>query len=448
MNMLRPNLLIPGLALALAGGAFAQGDTCATAAPLAGVGTFAFDTTGFTSSGFGSGACVATFNADGFYQWTAPAAGDFVFDTVGTGWDTKLSVWRGTGCAATCGDYNDDTYGLQSEVFLTGLNMGDPVLIQVGGYAVGSTTQLGPGTLNIGSYVGPCSGLPDDSYEDNDNCANAVPVADGTISGLYVSNGDKDNYSICVADGATLHVDILFSDAAGDTDLFLWDAADIDCGGGYIFPFTNLGYGYSTTDNESVSWTNTTGNPVNVVIEVNIDFGDCNNYDLVVSGSGCGPASVGTPFCNPANNNSTGFPAVLTGSWGSGVGSDLHLEMSGGVPGELAYLLAGNEATAGFLVPGGNGPLCLVGTPTAELYRYNVDGGSSNSIGLFDASGVWQNYFGTSTTGYGFDVPTTIPAGVPIVIMAGDTWHFQGWYRDTPAGSGQSNFSNGLSVTF
>jgi hypothetical protein len=32
--------------------------------------------------------------------------------------------------------------------------------------------------------------------------------------------------------------------------------------------------------------------------------------------------------------------------------------------------------------------------------------------------------------------------------MAGDTWHFQGWYRDTPAGSGQSNFTNGLSVTF
>jgi hypothetical protein len=170
------------------------------------------------------------------------------------------------------------------------------------------------------------------------------------------------------------------------------------------------------------------------------------NAYIVEWGSGGG--GVGIPFCSPATNNSTGAPAVLAGTMGSGVGSDLHLEITGGVPGELAYLLAGNEATAGFVVPGGNGPLCLVGTPSAQLFRYNVDGGTSNSIGLFDASGVWQNYFGTSTTGYGFDVPTTIPSGVPILIMAGDTWHFQGWYRDTPAGSGQSNFSNGLSVTF
>ncbi|MCP4126427.1 MAG: formylglycine-generating enzyme family protein [Gammaproteobacteria bacterium] len=32
--------------------------------------------------------------------------------------------------------------------------------------------------------------------------------------------------------------------------------------------------------------------------------------------------------------------------------------------------------------------------------------------------------------------------------MSGDTWHFQFWYRDTPAGQGTSNFSGGLSVTF
>ncbi|MEZ5974834.1 MAG: hypothetical protein R3E96_08315 [Planctomycetota bacterium] len=33
-------------------------------------------------------------------------------------------------------------------------------------------------------------------------------------------------------------------------------------------------------------------------------------------------------------------------------------------------------------------------------------------------------------------------------IQAGDTWHFQLWYRDTPAGTGHSNLSNGVSYTF
>jgi hypothetical protein len=161
------------------------------------------------------------------------------------------------------------------------------------------------------------------------------------------------------------------------------------------------------------------------------------------------PLPVNLPtFCDPGTNNSTGSPAVLSGYMGTGVGSDLHLAMTGGVPGQLAYMLVGNEPTSGFTIPGANGPLCLIGTPTAMFFRYNVPSTPMNSIGGFAASGTWINAVGTSTTGFGFDVPTMIPAAVPFAIMAGDTWHFQGWYRDTPAGVGQSNFSNGLSVTF
>ncbi len=161
--------------------------------------------------------------------------------------------------------------------------------------------------------------------------------------------------------------------------------------------------------------------------------------------AGSGPA-VGTTFCDPNSINSTGSSAVLTGSWGTGVGSDLHLEITSGPAGQLAYFLVGNEATAGTTVS--NGQFCLIGTSTAQFYRYNVGGTDMNSIGGFDATGTMINSVGTSTTGFGFDVPSTIPAGPMITIMAGDTWHFQGWYRDTAAGVGSSNFSNGLSVTF
>ncbi len=155
--------------------------------------------------------------------------------------------------------------------------------------------------------------------------------------------------------------------------------------------------------------------------------------------------NTGTSFCN-VTNNSTGQPTTLTGAFGSGVGSDLHLEVTQGVPGELAYFLVGNEATSGALIS--DGLLCLVGTGTAQVYRYNITGGLLNSIGTFDSSGVFQNLAGTSSTGSGFDVPDTIPSSPSIMIMSGATWHFQVWHQDTPSAQGASNFSNGLSVTF
>jgi hypothetical protein len=166
----------------------------------------------------------------------------------------------------------------------------------------------------------------------------------------------------------------------------------------------------------------------------------------VMAWAQCGGGGTGTTFCDPASSNSTGTPALLTGALGSGVGSDLHLELTGGPPGQLAFVLVGTEGTIG--MPISNGQFCLVGTATAQFYNYSVAGTDMNSIGGFDATGTMFNASMTSTTGFGFDVPNTIPDSVPIPIMAGDTWHFQCWYRDTVAGVGSSNFSNGLSVTF
>ncbi len=152
-----------------------------------------------------------------------------------------------------------------------------------------------------------------------------------------------------------------------------------------------------------------------------------------------------TPFCAPAANNSTGFPCWLTGSFGTGVGSDLHLDVIQGPPTQLVYLLVGNMATAG--IPVSNGLFCLAGPPGAQFFRYNLSGTVMNSVGIFNSAEVMVNMAGTSTVGTGFDVPSSIPTTVPTTITAGDTWHFQAWYRDTPGRPG-SSFSNGLSVTF
>ncbi|HPF13739.1 MAG TPA: hypothetical protein PLJ12_05690, partial [Planctomycetota bacterium] len=301
-------------------------DTCGTAGTLTGVGTFSYDTTANTTSLFnGGGGCGAVnLNVDAFFQWTAPANGDYNIDTVGTSYDTKLAVHSGVACGATCLDYNDDTFGLQSQVSIVGATAGDQFLIQVGGY---NATHFGPGTLNITTYVDPCSGASDDSFEENDDCATAAPVGDGTYPGLFINTADgKDTFSTCVLDGATITVDILFTDSLMDLDLFLWDAGDANCGTGY--GTTDLANGFSTTDNETVTYTNLTGATQNITIEVDVYLAgtqDCNMYDLVVSGSGgCAGGSVGTPFCDPMNPNSTGASTHLAGTFGTGVGSDLH----------------------------------------------------------------------------------------------------------------------------
>ena len=157
--------------------------------------------------------------------------------------------------------------------------------------------------------------------------------------------------------------------------------------------------------------------------------------------------NVGTPFCDPAANNSTGSPANLFGTMTNPGGSGLHLEVNGGPDGEFGYFIVGTASNdPGNMIS--DGFLCLDGTGGNAIGRYNVSGTPLTAIGSFDGSGLFQNLVGTSTVGSGFDVPSTLPFPGSPMIMAGETYHFQLWYRDTPAGAGRSNFSNGLSVTF
>ncbi|MEZ6005124.1 MAG: hypothetical protein R3F33_13150 [Planctomycetota bacterium] len=554
------------LSVCLGAAALAQGDDCSAATAIAGLGSWSFDTTNLSTSGFdGGGSCVSPASAiqhDGFYQWIVPAQGDYQFDTIGSTFDTQLSVHAGNGCSATCVGYDDDTGSLQSVVVLSGLHAGDPYLIQVGGFA----TSVGLGTLRISSYVdpctsddlfedndtcataaviapgtytnlvttiadpdfyeiaippdsimtwteiydwsldtymnfyqagcssqfgtsnsyfayttgatsetlvvevfqssgssdpcapyefrvditaAPCSTAPDDTFEDNDNCAAAAAVVDGTYPGLFVSKFDKDHYSFCVPAGATVDIQVLFPHALGDLDAFLWDASDTNCGSGFGSS-SILTFGYSASDNEILQWTNSTGSDVDCVLEVNVyasSLNDCNHYDLVLSGAGgCSPGGVISPYCGPADLNSTGGPAALSGSFGTGIGSDLHIEATGGPTGELGYLLIGSTAmNPGFALPGG-GRLCL--DPAGPISRYNLGGGPLNSTGQFDAAGVLQNQSGTSGIGSGFDVPSTLPFGGNSAILSGDTWCFQLWFRDAAAGGNACNLSNGLAVTF
>ena len=539
-------------------GAGPGNDDCSVADVIGGLGTWSFNTVIASTSGFSGGsACTNAgsldFGPDLFWQWTATTTGDIEIKLEGSLYDTKLNVHTGTGCAATCLAYNDDSYGLQSAVTLSGVNAGDTFLIQIGGFA----GQSGTGTMEILPWVDPCIALGDDAFEDNDttatataltsgvypglichqtdsdfyvftippaeiltldiiwflddldmseydgagnwvsdidangmthsntsgavetwiveirddpafggdcsdydmtvtiapdpcasvlpdpfeendSCATATSIGDGAYIALNTSKTDPDYYSLTVADGVTVTIDVNHSAALGDLDAMLWEAAFCDDDQASACNNT-LACGFSGSDNENLTWTNTTGADMDCTLRVHVwpnSGSDCNDYDLIIVGAGAaGPAL----FCNPANTHSGGGSATLGGSDFSGPGV-FHLDAQGGPVDQFGYFLV----SAAPVDPGisvADGELCL----TAPIGRYNPGAGPAlNSIGRFDAGGVFQNLGGTSTVGSGFDLPATLPSPPGGVITVGATWHFQLWFRD----GASSNFSDGISVDF
>ena len=56
--------------------------------------------------------------------------------------------------------------------------------------------------------------------------------------------------------------------------------------------------GFSASDDESITYTNTTGAPQNLILEVDMfDAGGCNSYDLNVTGAGVSAGPIGSNYC-------------------------------------------------------------------------------------------------------------------------------------------------------
>lgn len=300
--------------------------------------------------------------------------------------------------------------------------------------------------LLVGIVQNSCLATADDSLEDNDTCATAVPITDGSYPGLMVFEGvDLDMFSMTVPDGATLQVTAYNPGgcAVADVDMFLYDVATGLCQDDPAIDPANTGElasGWSCLDYESLSWTNSTGADVDCLLRVSVwpqaPLNGCQAYDLTISGIGGGLPDL---FCGPAEVNSAGTAVTLGASSSSGPLA-FHLDAQAGPVNQFGYFLV----SAAKMEPGvgvSDGQFCL----TAPFGRYGPSAGASlNSLGRFDGSGVFQNLAGTSASGSGFDVPSVLPNPPGGAILAGSTWHFQLWYRD----GARSNFSDGISVFF
>lgn len=141
---------------------------------------------------------------------------------------------------------------------------------------------------------------------------------------------------------------------------------------------------------------------------------------------------IGTPYCT-VNPNTSGLPAALGGGGSiNAADNEFFLIASDLPPNQFGFFV--NSNMQGF-VPNiganGQGNLCLGGT-----------------IGRFNRPG--EILFSGPAGSFTLDVDLTeIPrASGTVSVVAGETWFFQGWFRDTSAGGPSSNLTNGLEVTF
>lgn len=147
-------------------------------------------------------------------------------------------------------------------------------------------------------------------------------------------------------------------------------------------------------------------------------------FDPFHCGAGCA-GSVGSTACS-ANMNSTGAAATLEAFGSAVVGDDRFVLTAAGVPHEqFGFFLA--SKTLGFQPLGGSsqGILCLGGSVLRIDQTVLTDRGTG-AVSLRPDLG-------------------DLADGNPVV--AGDTWHFQLWFRESSPFS-SSNTSAALSVTF
>jgi hypothetical protein len=135
----------------------------------------------------------------------------------------------------------------------------------------------------------------DDNLEQNDTCATAVAITPGTAyAGRVVKRLDEDWYSIPVAPGASMSVNLTFTHANGDVDVQVFGT----CGGSVLADRN------ANTNNEVFSVTNSTASS-SLLMRVYLGADTRNDYSMTVT--------VTSP--PPANDECATATAIADGSF-------------------------------------------------------------------------------------------------------------------------------------
>jgi len=395
-------------------------DSCATAVALA--------------SGAQTGLFTSISDED-YYLVTVPASEILTVDTTYSGsTDVDLELFDDLACTNQV-DFSF-SFGGNGQVEWANASAA-PVTVVLRVAPDAGTGSCNNYDLNVATAPDPClDPLADDSFEDNDDCASAVPMGDGLYPGLFVSKADSDFYEVSVADLDTLTVNLFFATATADVDVYLYDDP-IACGDLTSY----LVRGFTGSDDETISWTNSTGGTQTYYVQVVVwasSSGECNNYDMEIIGSG---GSFATPMCfgdgssvacpcanesalgaGEGCNSSLGYGGILTASGSASVANDdIAFTITQGRPNQPSMLVQGSSLIGTAFK---DGVLCT-GTPTERV-----------EVVFLDANGEGTTVSSIVTNGN---------------VTPGDTRYYQQWFRDpggvSPCGTG-SNFTNGLTVIY
>ncbi len=143
-----------------------------------------------------------------------------------------------------------------------------------------------------------------------------------------------------------------------------------------------------------------------------------------------GGEDIGTNYCGPANFNSTGQSAVISAFGSKKASFNLLTLTASQLPlNVFGYFL--NSDMQGFtpFPPGSSGNLCLGG----GIGRHAKQIANSSAAGelVIDV-----------------DLTALPRPGGTHSVMAGETWHFQCWFRDKTGGVPTSNFTDGIEIVF
>ena len=458
-------------------------DECATAIAV-NLGSTVFDNTSAATSS-DPGLCNANFSKDLWFTYTATSSADVTIDTCGSSFDTVIELFTGSCGALSYQFCNDDSCSTQSSITVTGLTAGLTLVIRIGGYNGAS----GAGTLNVTKVVAR-RGLFISEYVEGSQNNKAVEIYNGTAETIDLSqyqlrcynNGNlspnntstlsgtlapygtavyiptSGNTSSVEADlssrgiswGTATAINFNGDDAVALTDL---SGAYLDVVGEVGFdPGTRWGSGGITTQNDTLRRRPTVAVGDEVAsdnFDPSAEFDGFPQNAFSDLGQHAGPIDVSVPCDTTANSG--GSSATLAASGSRSVGdNDLSLTVSGlpttGTTAFVfnAFLAPGQSLTTAFHPTPGGGPasagdVCIAGGTFgrhvfgSDIY-IGTGGTFSISVDLTDVpsprdGNPWPNAYSTS-------------------VLAGETWYWQCWYRDPSAGTGASNFSEAIGITF
>ena len=406
--------------------AFAQNDECTTAMTV-GPGAIPFDTSAATLSPE-AWPCAGNGGPDLWYTFTATTTGDVTVSTCGSSYDTALEVFSGTCAALAPISCNDDACGLQSSLtfFVT---TGTDYIFRVGGFA--GSTGSGTIVLDFGLPVlNPANG----------HFYQRVPSVGITWDQALIDAAAVSHM------GTSGHLATMTSQAELDfANMSVGNIQSFWLGGfqNTMSPtYSEPGGGWEWITGEPFTFTawwpgepNNTGSfgAEDYLEMLNGQWNDAAQMEhpagyLIEYPVGTG---IGTNYC-AANTNSTGVPAEMSAA-GSVVAATDNLTLTCAEMPNNAFGFFLTSLNQGFVSnPGGSqGNLCLGGA----IGRYVGPGqiqqsGSAGEVSLLLVLGQ-----------------TPTPTGF-VVIVAGDTWNYQCWFRDSVGGQAVSNFSDGLEVLF